>query len=106
MKKFIVLLAALAARSTVVVGGAFAQASTFGQRQALALCQVVPADGGLLPGPSDPPARVPVWRSFSHADAVWGVNHAHANWNAEAVRAAKSYLEVGALLPGRSDPPA
>jgi hypothetical protein len=32
---------------------------------------------------------------FSHADAVWGVNHAHGNWNAEAVQAAKSYLRSG-----------
>jgi hypothetical protein len=32
---------------------------------------------------------------FSHADAVWAVNHAHANWNAEAVESAKSYLEMG-----------
>ena len=34
---------------------------------------------------------------FSRGDAVWGVNHAHANWYREAVQAAKSYLSTGSF---------
>ena len=56
MKRLFALLAALAATSTVVVGSAFAQASTFGQREALEAAKSYLGSGQLLPGRSDPPA--------------------------------------------------
>jgi Host cell surface-exposed lipoprotein len=31
---------------------------------------------------------------FSKADAVWAVNHTHANWNHQAVLSAKGYLDM------------
>jgi Host cell surface-exposed lipoprotein len=92
MKKFFVLLAALAATSTVVVGSAFAQASTFGQREALGSAKSYLSMGGFSRAGLIHQLESPYGDHFSHADAVWGVNHAHANWNAEAVQAAKSYL--------------
>ena len=95
MKKFIVLLAVLAATSTVVVGSAFAQASTFGQREALAAAKSYLSMGGFSRAGLIHQLESPYGEGFSHADAVWGVNHAHANWNAEAVESAKSYLEMG-----------
>jgi hypothetical protein len=48
----------------------------------------------------------PYGEDFSHRDAVWGVNHAHANWYAEAVEAAKSYLRSGHFSRQGADPPA
>jgi hypothetical protein len=32
---------------------------------------------------------------FKRADAIWGVNHANADWNAQAVESAKSYKQMG-----------
>jgi hypothetical protein len=95
MKKFFVLLAALAATSTVVIGGAFAQASTFGQREALEAAKSYLSSGGFSRAGLIHQLESPYGEDFSHAEAVWGVNHAHANWNAEAVQAAKSYLGSG-----------
>ena len=48
----------------------------------------------------------PYGERFSHADAVWGVSNAHANWNAEAVQAAKAYLRSQHFSRASSDPPA
>src|SRR5262245_53376369 len=95
MKKFFVLLAALAATSTVVVGSAFAQASSFGQRQALESAQSYLEMGGFSQAGLIHQLTSKYGEGFSRADAVWAVNHAHANWNAEAVESAKSYLEMG-----------
>ena len=92
MKKFFVLLAALAATSTVVVGSAFAQASSFGQREALDSAKSYLEMGGFSRAGLIDQLTSSYGEGFSHADAVWGVNHAHANWNAEAVQAAKAYL--------------
>jgi Host cell surface-exposed lipoprotein len=95
MKKFIVLLAALAATSTVVIGSAFAQASTFGQREALEAAKSYLSSGDFSRAGLIHQLESPYGERFSHADSVWGVNHAHAHWNAEAVGAAKSYLRSG-----------
>jgi hypothetical protein len=95
MKKFFVLLAALAATSTVVVGSAFA--STIGQREALQAAKSYLESGSFSRAGLIHQLESPYGEDFSHADAVWGVNHAHANWNAEAVQAAKSYLESGSF---------
>ena len=32
---------------------------------------------------------------FSVADATWAVDHSGADWNAQAVMAAKSYMQMG-----------
>lgn len=32
---------------------------------------------------------------FGHADAEWAIDHAHADWNAQALASAKSYLSSG-----------
>jgi Host cell surface-exposed lipoprotein len=93
MKKFFVLLAALAATSTVVVGSAFG--STIGQRQALESAKSYLSDGGFSRAGLIQQLTSKYGEGFSHADAVWAVNHAHANWNAEAVESAKSYLSDG-----------
>ena len=95
MKKFFVLLAALAATSTVVVGSS--QASTIGQREALASAKSYLETGSFSRAGLIDQLTSSYGEGFSHADAVWGVNHAHANWNAEAVQAAKSYLETGSF---------
>ena len=95
MKKFFVLLAALAATSTVVVGSS--QASTFGQREALDSAKSYLETGGFSRAGLIDQLTSLNGESVSRADAVWGVNHAHANWNAEAVQSAKSYLETGSF---------
>ena len=41
------------------------------------------------------PRESPYGEDYSHSDARWAVAHVHANWNAEAVGAAKSYLRSG-----------
>jgi hypothetical protein len=92
MKKFFVLLAALAATSTVVVGSAFADT---GQREALESAKSYLSYGHFSRAGLIHQLESPYGEDFSHAEAVWGVNHAHANWNAEAVEAAKSYLSYG-----------
>jgi len=95
MKRFFVLLAAVAVTSTVVVGSAFTQASTAGQREALESAKSYLGFGSFSRAGLIHQLESPYGENFSHADAVWGVNHAHANWNAEAVEAAKSYLRLG-----------
>jgi hypothetical protein len=101
MKKFFVLLAALAATSTVVVGSAFAQASSFGQREALESAKSYLELKGFSRAGLIGQLTSSYGEGFSRADAVWAVNHAHANWNAEAVQAAKSYIEMGGFSRAR-----
>jgi hypothetical protein len=95
MKRLFALLAALVATSTVVVGSAFAQASTFGQREALEAAKSYLGSGSFSRAGLIHQLESPYGEDFSHAEAVWGVNHTHANWNAEAVEAARSYLRSG-----------
>src|SRR3954447_18502403 len=93
MKKFLAL--------TIVVLSAFslatsaAQASTIGQREALIAAKSDLSTQAFSRAGLIQQLTSSYGEGFSHADAVWGVNHAHANWNAEAVGAAKSYLETG-----------
>ena len=93
LKKFLlVTIAVLSALS--LASSAAAQASTFGQRQALESAkQYLQMDGFSRAGLIHQ-LESPYGDHFSHAEAVWGVDHAHANWNAEAVQAAKSYLHT------------
>ena len=72
-----------------------AQASTIGQREALQAAKSYLSFGSFSRAGLISQLTSSYGEGFSRADAVWGVNHAHANWNAEAVQAAKSYLRTG-----------
>ena len=74
---------------------ATAQASTIGQREALGAAKAYLSTGSFSRAGLIHQLESPYGEDFSHANAVWGVDHAHANWNAEAVEAAKSYLRTG-----------
>ena len=91
-KRMLVVLPVLAA--ALAVAGA-AQASTIGQLQALGAAKSYLSSGHFSRAGLIRQLESPYGEDFSHSDAVWGVNHAHANWNAEAVQAAKSYLRSG-----------
>src|SRR3954452_1481131 len=90
-KSLTVIIAVLAALSLA----SSAQASTMGQREALASAKSYLRSGGFSKAGLIDQLQSPYGEDFSHSDAVWGVNHAHANWNAEAVQAAKGYLRSG-----------
>jgi hypothetical protein len=77
MKKFIVLLAALAATSTVVIGSAFAQASTFGQREALEAAKSYLRSGHFSQAGLIHQLESPYGEHFTHAQAVYGVSVAY-----------------------------
>ena len=93
MKKFlavtIVILSALSLASSAAL------ASTVGQREALEAAKSYLRSGHFSRAGLIDQLQSPYGEEFSHADAVWGVNHAHANWNTEAVKAAKSYMRSG-----------
>ena len=91
-KRMLVVLPVLAAAFAVA---AVAQASTIGQREALEAAKSYLSSGHFSQAGLIDQLESPYGEDFSHSDAVWGVNHAHANWNAEAVQAAKSYLRSG-----------
>ena len=55
MKKFLIVTVAVLSALSLAISAA-AQASTFGQRQALAAAKSYLQFGALLPGRSDPPA--------------------------------------------------
>ena len=79
-----------------VVGAEPLQAlQTIGQREALEAAKSYLSSGHFSQAGLIDQLDSPYGEDFSHPDAVWGVNHAHANWNAEAVEAAKSYLRSG-----------
>ena len=94
MKKFLAIAIAVLAASSLASSSA-AQASTIGQLQALGAAKSYLSSGGFSRAGLINQLESPYGEDFSHSDAVWGVNHAHANWNAEAVEAAKSYLHSG-----------
>ena len=77
MKKFFVLLAALAATSTAVVGSAFAQASTLGQREALEAAKSYLEWGHFSRAGLIDQLESPYGEHFTHAQAVYGVNKAY-----------------------------
>ena len=84
--RMLVVLPVLAAAFAVT---AAAQASTIGQLQALGAAKVYLSSGHFSRAGLIDQLESPYGEDFSHSDAVWGVNHAHANWNAEAVQAAR-----------------
>ena len=93
MNKFltvtIVVLSALALASSA------AQAFTPGQREPLEAAKSYLRSGHFSRAGLIDQLTPSYGEGFSRADAVWGVNHAHANWYREAVQAAKSYLKSG-----------
>jgi hypothetical protein len=74
-----------------------AQASTIGQREALQAAKSYLSFGSFSRAGLISQLTSSYGDGFSRADAVWGVNHAHANWYREAVQAAKSYLKTGSF---------
>jgi hypothetical protein len=80
-----------------------AQASTIGQREALQAAKSYLRFGSFSRAGLISQLTSSYGEGFSRADAVWGVNHAHANWYREAVQVVPAH---GVLFPGRSDPPA
>ena len=92
MKK---LLAVTVVALSVSLGSSAAQASTIGQREALAAAKSYLSTQAFSRAGLIHQLTSAYGDGFSRADAVWGVNHAHANWNAEAVQAAKDYLSTG-----------
>ena len=92
MKKFLAVTVVVLSLS---LASSAAQASTIGQREALEAAKSYLSSGHFSRAGLIHQLESPYGEDFSHADAVWGVNHAHANWNAEAVQAAKSYLRSG-----------
>jgi hypothetical protein len=93
MKKFLALT--IVVLSAVSVASSAAQASTIGQREALEAAKSYMRSGHFSRAGLINQLASPYGEDYSHAEAVWGVNHAHANWNAEAVEAAKSYMRSG-----------
>lgn len=69
--------------------------ATVGQREALGSARSYLRSGHFSRAGLIDQLESPNGEHFTHADAVWGVNHAHANWDAEAVEAARSYLHSG-----------
>jgi len=91
LKKF--LIVTILVLSALSVGSSAAQASTIGQREALGAAKSYLSTGSFSQAGLIHQLQSPYGEDFSHSDSVWGVIHAHANWNAEAVEAAKSYLK-------------
>jgi len=92
MKKFLAIAICVLAAMAIA---APAQAATRSQREALASAQSYLRSGNFSRAGLIDQLESPYGEDFSHSDAVWGVNHSHANWYAEAVGAAKSYLRSG-----------
>ena len=95
MKKFsgltIVALAALH-----VASAARGPSLHFGQREALQSAKSYLETGGFSQAGLIDQLTSSYGDGFSHADAVWAVDHAHANWNAEAVQSASRTWRRGA----------
>lgn len=92
MGKFLALT--IVVLSALSLASSAAQASTIGQREALASAKDYLSTSHFSRAGLIHQLDSPYGGDFSHADAVWGVDHAHANWNAEAVGAAKDYLRT------------
>jgi hypothetical protein len=93
MKKFLtVTIVVLFAVSLV---SSAAQASTIGQREARGAAKDYLSTAAFSRAGLIHQLTSKYGEGFSRADAVWGVDHANANWNAEAVQSAKSYLSTG-----------
>src|SRR3954453_7321127 len=93
MRKFLVVIIVVLAASSRA--NSAAQASTRGQREALAAAKSYLRSGAFSRAGLIEQLDSPYGEDSSPSNAVWGVNHAHGNWYAEAVEAAKSYLHSG-----------
>jgi hypothetical protein len=82
---------------SLALASSAAQASTIGQREALQAAKSYLSFGSFSRAGLISQLTSSYGDGFSRADAVWGVNHAHANWYREAVQAAKSYLKTGSF---------
>jgi len=82
---------------SLLLASSAAQASTIGQREALQAAKSYLSFGSFSRAGLIRQLTSSYGEGFSRADAVWGVNHAHANWYREAVQAAKSYLKTGSF---------
>ena len=92
MNRFLVLtIIVLAAFSFATV----AQASTIGQREALASARDYLSTGHFSRAGLIDQLDSKYGEGFSRADAVWGVDHTHTNWYREAVGSARDYLNTG-----------
>ena len=94
MKK--ILAVAIVVLSLALASSA-AQASTIGQREALQAAKSYLSFGSFSRAGLISQLTSSYGEGFSRADAVWAVNHAHANWYREAVQAARSYLSTGSF---------
>jgi hypothetical protein len=94
MKK---VLAVIIVVLSLAVANSAAQASTIGQREALQAAKSYLSFGSFSRRGLIHQLTSKYGEGFSRADAVWGVNHAHANWYREAVQAAKSDLRTGSF---------
>ena len=95
MKK--VLAATLVVLFALSLASTAAQASTIGQREALQAAKSYLSYSAFSRAGLIHQLTSSYGDGFPYADAVWGVDHAHANWYAEAVKAAKSYLSYSAF---------
>ena len=77
MKRLFALLAALMATSAVVVGSAFAQASSFGQREALEAAKSYLQLGSFSRAGLIHQLESPYGDRFTHAQAVYGASVAY-----------------------------
>lgn len=92
MKKFLTLTIVILA--TLSLANTAAQASTISQREALGAAKDYLSTQPFSRAGLIHQLESPYGDDYSHADAVWGVDHAHANWYHEAVLAAKAYLRT------------
>jgi len=104
MKKF--LTVTVAALSCGFTGGLSGPSRNIGKLQALGAAKSYLSTGGFSRAGLINQLTSSYGDGFSKAEAVWGVDHAYANWNAEAVEACQVVPEDRALLPGQSDPAA
>lgn len=72
-----------------------AEAGTVAQRQALQAAQSYLEFSGMSRTGLIRQLTSKAGDGFSTADATWAVDHVKVDWNAEAVEAAKSYMEMG-----------
>ena len=87
MKKLVTTLALVSALFAVTAGSA--SASTAGQRNALSSAQDYLRSGEFSKSGLIGQLK---FEDFTGSEARWAVGHVRVNWNAQAVKSAKSYL--------------
>ena len=95
MKKFFIVARRARRAGRPGLSPALQPRPPLGQREALEAAKSYLRSGHFSRAGLIHQLQSPYGEDFSHAEAVWGVSHAHANWNAQAVEAAKSYLRSG-----------